>query len=205
MEEMARVADFAERLRRYFFTLSAAYAFFTFGMAIAGYWLLAVSIKPIAFPNVGWEQYSLAAAAVMGAIAGLCVMVLEKTAPKASLSKDWREGFKWLASFAVPFFALYLIPVPEPSLYALMWYPALALAHLAVYLLLERPRVRRGLVVARPFLLSSVEILATTPIVFYAHLMCGIDCSWAMALGLMLLSYCAAGIYAMHRASKLFA
>ncbi len=206
MEEIARVADLAERLRKYFNTVGTAYAFFAFGMVICGYWLVFVSLKDLLYPGAPWSRVTPVAALAMWAVVALCVVALVKTAPKSRwrTEEGWREGLRWTVSFLAPFLAVYLAPLPDPRLYTVVWYPALGVSLLLVHLLLEREWISRRSVVARPFLMSSLATLATTPLVVYALRAGDVACSWAMALGLMLLSYYVAGVYAMYKASRLF-
>ena len=94
MEEMAKVADLAERLRRYFGTPSLAYSFFAFGAGLGGYWLAAISLKELLWPEVPWGVAAPVAALAMWAVVALCVIALQKRMPKGSVEQGPREGLK---------------------------------------------------------------------------------------------------------------
>ena len=196
--EVARVADFAERLRRYLWTTYSAVNFFVFGMAIAAYWLIGVSL------GLKGVEYSYWAAG-MAAVVVLCVAVLEGVEPRRGVKEELsREGLRWAASFILPFIAVYAVACWYPSLFVNGWYLALGLAMLLAHLTLERPWVSRGSMVAKPFLFSAALILPSYVLVEWSYVAMGATSSWLLALGLMLTSYFTAGVYALLKAARLF-
>jgi len=202
-EDLARLADFANRLRRFLWTTSQANSFFAFGMVLTAYWLIGISL--------GLEdvQFLYWALGMIPAIA-LCVASIYAAMPKRAAAKPLSmEGARWIASFALPFASLYmayvlLIERVSPAMLSILWYPALGIALLLAHFLLERPWMARGLMVAKPFLVSSLLALAGCPVVVYAALTRGALAASLLSLGLMLLSYYVAGIYALIKASRLF-
>ncbi|RLE80164.1 MAG: hypothetical protein DRJ51_04430 [Thermoprotei archaeon] len=193
VEEVARVADFAEKLRRYFSTVASAIAFFVFGMVCGGYWLIMSSLN-LLFP---W--------AVLGmiVIVILCLYSMSKALP-GRMEVPRHEGLRWIFAFVAPFTVLYAIPLPDPRLYTISWYLALGIALLLVHLLIERREFARGSIVAKPFLVSSIIMLVTYPLIVYMLYAGSLISSWMFALGLLLIAYFVAGVYALNRASKLF-
>ncbi len=199
--EAARLSDLAARLKKYFATVVAAYSFFFYGTVVASYWLAVAAISFLieAEGNLYfWILVSLAMIPVL-LLAGL---LSGATVPKAG-SKTWEQKGKlagpiFALAFALAFIIAGALP---PALCSVVWYPTLALAHLLVHLLIEREAYIRGEVAARPFLVSGVSALVTTPLVAFVavqHLQAG----WMLALSLMLASYSAAAFAALRGAAR---
>jgi len=197
VEEVARVADYADRLGKYMGAFMAAVNFFVWGMAITGYWLVVTFIGPRGFE---WTW----AAVVMMVVAAFMVYLLLRITPKPARREVLpHEGFRWVLSFALPFMVIYLLPMPSAFDATLDWFLALGIAMLAVHLTVEREYVKRGFQVERPFLVCGVSMVASSPVLAYATLIKGFE-AWPLSLGLLLLIYCGTGVYCVNKAWKLF-
>jgi len=120
-------------------------------------------------------------------------------------SKTWQRKGRLVSSiFAVIFALAFLVAsASSPALYSVVWYPALAVALLLIHLFIEREAYRRGEVAARPFLVSGVSALATTPLAVYAALRHP-GAGWMLALALMQASYSVAAFVALKGAARAF-
>jgi len=198
--EAARLSDLAARLKKYFATVVAAYSFFFYGTVVASYWLAAAAISFLIEAGENPYYWILALLAMIPVLL-LAGLLSGAAAPKAG-SKTWRQRGRLAGPiFALAFALAYIIAgALSPPLCSVAWYPALALAHLLVHLLIEREAYRRGEVAARPFLVSGVSALVTTPLIVYVamqHLQAG----WMLALSLVLASYSAAAFAALRGAA----
>ena len=197
IEEVARLADYADKLKKYMGSFIAAVNFFVWGMAIASYWLI---VMVLGLHGLQW----IIAVAMMFVIVAFLVYLLIKITPtpERALHIPY-EGLRWILSFSIPFAVIYPIPKP-PVFYSVFdWYFALGIALLAVHFTIEREYVKRGLQIGKPFLLCGVAMLATSPLIVYAIMVKGFD-AWLLSLGLVLLAYCGTGIYCVNKAWKLF-
>ena len=197
VEEYARMAELARRMRVYFTTSMSAVSFFTFGMIVGAYFML---LAP--FPEV-LENWPVALGGLLVIIV-VAVAILEKFTPRTHIRHHTpSEGAKWAFSFTAPF-SLYAIPYLFPQhavLCVTMWYPSLGLALLLAHLLIERRWASRDGMRAAPFLLASIIILATSPLVTYLTYSKGVAAA-IFAEGLMLLAYYVAGAYALYKAHR---
>jgi len=199
--EVAQLSDLAARLRKYFATVASAYSFFFYGTVLASYWLAAAAVSLLI---EAWENpyYWILALLAMIPVSLLAGLLSGASVPKAC-SKTWERKGK----LAGPIFALAIAlaftiaGALSPPLLSVAWYPALALAHLLIYLLIEREAYRRGEVAARPFLVSGVSVLVTAPLVACAAVQ-QLQAGWMLALSLMLASYSAAAFAALRGAAR---
>lgn len=208
-EDLERLADFVGKLDRYFSTVMGAIGFFVFGISFGGYWLIIYSVATIWGPRVwGWGALGSIAIIAIGIIS------LRKALPKIYARGGSGSGFKLALSFVLSFTITYLIiyvvsDMLQPSMIewylATAWYPALGLAFLLIHILIERELFVKRIVLAKPFLLASILILITYPLILYMYYVGFLESAWILTLGLMLLIYFTVGIYALHRASKIFA
>ena len=199
--EAARLSDLAGRMRKYFATVVAAYSFFFYGTVAASYWLAAVALS-LLFEAGDDPRFWVSALLAMIPMLALAGFLSGAARPKVG-SKTWQRKGRLVSSiFAVIFALAFLVAsASSPALYSVVWYPALAVALLLIHLFIEREAYRRGEVAARPFLVSGVSALATTPLVAYVamhHLPAG----WMLALSLMLASYSAAAFIALRSATR---
>lgn len=194
------LADLAQKMRKYFLTVQAAYAFLFYGSFITAYWLAIVCLAEL-LKAWSLDFFWLAAVLTLILIVILVGYITAVASPRAT-SDAWRKRGKFFGPvFAVPFIVLYTLPWP-PNFYIVVWYPALAVSLLLEHLFIERGEYRQGEISARPFLLSSLIILFTSPLVLAvaaASLMAG----WMLALSLVLLSYSIAALSALCNARKL--
>lgn len=196
VEEVAKVADYADRLSKYMGSLVPAVNFFVWGMAVAGYWLILTFICP---GGVYWILAGLAMLALALFMAFCLFHAMPLPRRCVALS---HENLRWALSFAVPFLLIYSVPKPTYFYATSDWYLALGVALLAVHIAIERHYVKSGRQVGRPFLLCGTIVLATSPAVAYATIMAGFS-AWTLSLGLMLLAYCSTGLYCISKAWKL--
>ncbi|MEM1508265.1 MAG: hypothetical protein QW291_02185 [Thermofilaceae archaeon] len=194
------LADLAQRMRKYFLTVQAAYAFLFYGSFITAYWLVVVSLAVLLN---AWNT-SMFWIATMLALILLIILVgyiVAAASPRAT-SPVWRTRGKFFGLiFATPFIVLYALPWTSPF-YIVVWYPALAISLLLEHLFIEKEEYRQGNILVRPFLLSSSIMLVTTPLVL-AVTVASLTAGWMLALSLVLLSYSIAALVALRGARKL--
>ncbi|RLF02965.1 MAG: hypothetical protein DRK00_09340 [Thermoprotei archaeon] len=187
-----RAADLARRARLYSADSISAVSFFTFGMLIGAYFLV---LTP--FPQIFSTYWPLLIAG-LAAFTIASVIIINRFTPHGYGRED---GGKWALSFSLPFL-LYLIPCLFPrysTLFTIMWYPSLGLSSLMIHLLIEREKIRRGIMRTRPFLLASLMIILTSPLVLCMSLYGQVDAA-LFATGLMLLIYYIAGAHSLYAA-----
>jgi glycopeptide antibiotics resistance protein len=194
MEDAATLGEFARKLRVYFRTASMGISFLIYGAIFGGYWLLIFSIGSLY--NSPW----IFIGGTLGVIplVFLCALLVAKTVPGIRRERLPYEGARWMVSLIIPIAAAIIIG----SLYSIpsLWYGTLGASFLLVHFLIERPLVLNGLIKAKPFLLASILMLLSFP----ALLSLPPYLDSMAALGLCLLFYSLAGVYALVRAAKLF-
>lgn len=196
----ATLADLAQKMRKYFLTVQAAYGFIFYGSFTTAYWLLVVALAAL-LNAWSWGPFWTGAMLAMIPLFVTIGYVTSSASPRVA-STVWRAKGKYFPLiFASPFVVIYALPWPGP-LQVVVWFPALSIALLLQYVLYEREEYRKGEVVARPFLLSSSIGLATSPLVLAAAA-ASFTAGWALALSLMLFSYSIAGLHALRSARKL--
>ncbi len=194
IEDIVSLGEFAKKLRVYFSTASMGISFLIFGAVFGGYWLVIFSIGSLY--NSPWIFIGGSLGVIP--LASLCSLLVVKAVPGIKRESLPHEGARWTISF-IPIIAAILIS----SLYGLptsVWYGGLGVSLLLAHLLIERPLISRGLLSVRPFLLASIPMLLTFP----APLSLPPYLDSMTALGLCLLFYSLAGVYALVRAAKLF-
>ncbi|RLE52497.1 MAG: hypothetical protein DRJ33_03725 [Candidatus Methanomethylicota archaeon] len=197
VEEVAKLADYADRLKKYMGSFIAAVNFFVWGMAIAGYWLIALLL------GLHRMQWTIAVALMFTFVAFIVYLLARVTPTPVKAVHIPREGLRWVLSFSIPFAVIYSIPKPSVFYSVFDWYFALGIALLAVHFAVEREYVKKGLQIGTPFLFCGTAMLATSPLIVYAIIVKGYD-AWLLSLGLVLLTYCGTGIYCVNKAWKLF-
>jgi hypothetical protein len=196
IEEIVNLGEFAKKLHIYFRTASMGISFLVFGAVFGGYWLVIFSIGAI------YKSPWIFIGGALGCIplTFLCVFLVAKTVPGIRREGIPNEGARWVASVIIPIATAILISLLYPEASSFLWYGVLGASFLLVHLFIERLLISAGLLNARPFLLASILILLTFPALF---LLPPYTASMT-ALGLCLLFYSLAGVYALARASKLF-
>ena len=194
IEDVVNLGEFAKRLRVYFSTASMGISFLIYGAIFGGYWLTIFSIGSL------YESSWIFIVGALGCIplAFLCAFLIAKTVPGIKRDRIPHEGVRWVFSFMIPFAAVII-----GSLYRVpssIWYAALGASLLLVHFLVERPLISAGFLKAKPFLAASIPMLLSFPALL--SLPPGLDS--VAALGLCLLFYSSAGVYALARAARLF-
>ena len=199
--EAAQLSDLAVRLRKYFATVVAAYSFFFYGTAAASYWLAVVALSFL-FETGDDPRFWVSALLAMIPLLVLAGFSSGAARPKVS-PKTWqRKGRLVSPIFAVIFASAFLVTSAfSPALYSVAWYPALAAALILIHLFIEREAYSRGEVAARPFLVSGVSALVTSPLAVYAALSHP-GAGWMLALSLMLATYSVAAFVALKGAAR---
>ncbi|MCC6003903.1 MAG: hypothetical protein LM590_06135 [Thermofilum sp.] len=208
VKEEADLAELALRLRKYLDTVYGAHVFLAVGTLITSYWLIMAAVA-LAFKPTNEPAYWITAFILMW---GLVPIAVRLAAPQRERAYP---VLKQLAAWAPPFIIIYsiagvLASSPADALRSLgvsllvggtAWYLALSICLLANHFLFEREAYRKGLVVAKPFLISGAITLATSPLVYF---LASRDLSAGnfMAMGLMLLSYTCAAFTAIWRAYR---
>ncbi len=198
VEELARLASLARRAAAFLGAAAGAYTFFAYGMGIIGSVIVLAALAALAGVESSWVP-------VVGVIVGA---VFSTLAVVFVAGPVWRylasQGFQefdsdssrtWL-SFGVGFSAVYAVSPIAPRWYpGVAWYPGLALSLALLYIVF-----RRGGVEVKPLLLAAALLAATSPLVLWAE--ASNATGNALASGLVLLVYLAAGTYAMRAAAK---
>ncbi|ABL78354.1 hypothetical protein Tpen_0954 [Thermofilum pendens Hrk 5] len=186
LDRYAELAELAGRMRGYFENVVTAVNFFTYGMLTGAYFSVVWG-----FPEL-WE-YRYAVLAGFTALMVVAYAVTSRFASRAPRVEVWR----WVASFLAPLPVFYVVAVATGSeaAAASAWYLYVGLFLLLVYVSFG------GAEWSKPFLVASSTMLATYPAVLYLSLARGYAAN-LVALGLMLASYYAAGIYALRRAHR---
>ena len=203
-EDLARLAVLVKRVSAFAIAAAGAYYFFAYGMSIIGFMFIFLAISFIYNISVGL-------AVAIGLTVGVAVAVALTLIISGSM---WRylasqglmryssKGWLGFALFLVGFFAVYSVAGMAPEWYpSVAWYLGLGIAFALATLtgkFIERDPYYTLMA------LSSILLLATTPIVFYLAITQGPDQSNIMASGLILVIYLITGSYAMKKAAKMF-
>ena len=194
MSEFRELGELVTKLRRFMINYSYSVPFFTFSMILAGYWLV---VLPIGVLKGVWSLLTIAFILVLMATMMINMMTLPGRI-------DPNEGIKWMASFSIPFIAGYLLAsIIDPArLYPIIWYLCLAISSLLAHLLIERVYFKKGALVFRPYLMSSILHLATFPLIVYMAYRIDPNLAPLQALGLTLLIQYASGMTTLYKTSK---
>ena len=182
VEEMARVARLAVRLRRLVAYVVTGLAYYVYALGVvAGYFTLQ-GLSPI----LGINGYSYTLGAFLGiAIATASVMLVSREAARV-LGGEGVYVASLPIALALGILAAIAASIATPRASYLAWYPGLG-GYLLGLGLTTRPREYRW-----PHLLSSTILLATTPLVYLLE-------SNDLAIGLMSLAYFTAGPASVYR------
>ncbi len=203
VEEAAKLVVLAKKLVEYRCILSAAFAFFIFGMTFASLVMIAISVYiALGAPSRFWALVSFGTVVLCATIS---ILLLRSVAPMCRYEELGYEPPSRLRlyyglSFIVPFVVLYSLPMPNALLpYTIRWLPALGIALLVAYFTVER----RSPLNTKFMLLASILILVSTPISIAIELAAP-NIGGAASTGFMLLSYLIVGAHALRRAKKIF-
>ena len=198
MEEAAELATLARRLRAYRELLQGAYAFFSFGMVIAGAFLVAAASATLL--SLRGPALALLYVASIGGSAAAASIVMGRVFGDGVLSgRDAAIGAGVFASFYALIYALSITSPHLASLAPVAWFPGLGLYFVVLYAL----ELRRGDPGAAVMRNTGLAILGLSPPVLIASFRSP-GAAAALALGLVLLIYHCVGTYLMYRANRMF-
>jgi len=206
-EDMARLADFARRLHIYISTLGTGFTFFTFGMVVIALILIAdcvtygmgVTVKNVAI------AVAIVTSIIISVFAVYTVILKARGTREASA-----KGWWFMVTFGAPFTLMYSIGPRLLPRYVMptIWFLCLGMAFLLSHFICERPLIRKGVMVAKPFLISGIFMLASYPLILYIsyiHIPEGrVGLVESFASGMTLLVYYIAGAYSLYKANELF-
>lgn len=205
---MLRLGELTRKLVRYKVALLYPMAFFVFGSIVGGTYCVITA--------VGWSVWWLGYVAIACAIAVfmklssiICETLRKLRAEVRPAVKN--EGLRWIISFSVPWLAYpvfsllagRLLPQKLVNVIAAnLWYPILATCFALVHLLIERHFATHT---PRAFLLASIILFATTPLVLFLDMFVVAERLWGLAAnGMMIVVYAAVASYSWLRAEKVF-
>jgi len=184
VEEMARLADLAVRVKRFLVFTVSAYAFYVYALGVLSLAFVFSSIAALA----GLDQALMTGAgSVIGVFTASYVFgkMMRGAEAFASGSKkpgeDRRAVLFFLLLFASVFTVALIVPLAYPRGEDVGWYPGVAVMLLLLYLVNRSEEMR-------PHLYTSLFMLATSPLIVYYD-------SQSLAIGLMSLSYFIAGTH----------
>ncbi|RLG88123.1 MAG: hypothetical protein DRO18_02030 [Thermoprotei archaeon] len=206
-EDIARLADFARRLHIYISTLASGFSFFTFGMVVIALILIAdcvtygmgTMVKNIAI------AVAIVSSVVISVFAVYAVVLRARGAREAGV-----KGWWFMVTFGAPFTLMYSLGPRFLPRYVMptVWFLCLGIAFLLSHPIYERPLIRKGVMVAKPFLISGTLMLASYPLILYMsyiHIPEGrVGLVESFASGMTLLVYYIAGAYSLYKANELF-
>ncbi|MCE4611415.1 MAG: hypothetical protein F7B17_05540 [Desulfurococcales archaeon] len=203
--DMAVLASLARRVAAFASAAAGAYSFFAFGMSIVGF--IAVS-GPMA-RLLGFEPGGVVAvlAVILGTIASLVLIAFVpgpvwRWLASQGFGGEWsaRDTVATLTAF-IGGFALAYIPSPALGEWypPVAWYLGLTLAFITLYVY---DRTWGRTYAAPTFGVAAVLTALTAPIPLYISWSIGPQEGSTAAAGLMLLSYLAAGSYALRKAAS---
>ncbi|MGB9708795.1 hypothetical protein [Infirmifilum uzonense] len=200
VKEASDIFQLASKLRKYFVSVASAYQFLFIGSFMTAYWLLVVSLA-FALGNTSAFYWNGAAVASLIPLVGGLIAAL-RSIPQLESRK--RFSLKEAALFGASFTVFYTLPVsPRWIWFSIAWYPSIAVSLLGLHLLYERGAWKRGEILSRPFLVSSIILIVTSPLIVYVTLNNNLA-GWFLSLGLMLLSYAISALIALMASRKIF-
>lgn len=192
--EGIKVAELAIKLRKYFDTVYGAHIFLAIGTVIASYWMIIFATATV-FSLYESLIFWLGALILMWVLIPFSIRLVPYPSPIKTASI-----VKKLSAWVLPFIILYtasisLILSKDPLLTDMGktlnmggagWYLAVTLGLLLNHFVWEKQAYNKGQILAKPFLISGVFMLATSPAVYYfGHQ--DIGAGNILAVGLMLL------------------
>jgi hypothetical protein len=207
--EGIKVAELAIKLRKYFDTVYGAHIFLAIGTVIASYWMIIFATATV-FSLYESLTFWLGALILMWVLIPFSIRLVPYPSPIKTASI-----VKKLSAWVLPFIILYtasisLILSKDPLLTDMGktlnmggagWYLAVTLGLLLNHFVRERQAYNKGQILAKPFLISGVFMLATSPAVYYfGHL--DIGAGNILAVGLMLLGYGIAAFISIRKAYR---
>ena len=207
LAEIARMADFTERLRAYRTSLAHALSFIIWASVMIGLPLahVAIMFSPW-FPALRPYHPAafMATVAVAIALSLLIMGYLQARLGVAHLPNEKLAHAIWPLAFSIPFAMIYGL-IGALELWGLMpiaWCLSGGVAYLLVGLTIERWLVRERLLFARPFTLMGVLAIAISVPVFYLASL-GQPCAYVIE-GAVMWSWVAGPLSAMLLASALY-
>ncbi len=203
-KDMALLAFLARRVAVFASAAAGAYSFFAFGMSIAGF--VAVSGPVARLLGVEPGGLVIVLAVMLGIAASLALIALIpgpvwRWLASQGFAGQWttRDTVASMTAFIGGFALAYAASPALGEWYPpVAWYLGLAFAFTALYVY---DRVWGRTYAAPTFGVAAALIAVTAPIPLYIAWSMGPDEASSVAAGLMLLSYLAAGSYALRKAA----
>jgi hypothetical protein len=207
--EGIKVAELAIKLRKYFDTVYGAHIFLAIGTVIASYWMIIFATATV-FNLFESLTFWLGALILMWILIPFSIRLVPYPSPIKTAS-----FVKKLSTWVLPFIILYtasisLILSKDPLLTDMGktlnmggagWYLAVTLGLLLNHFVWEKQAYNKGQILAKPYVISGVFMLATSPAVYYfGHL--DIGAGNILAVGLMLLGYGIAAFISIRKAYR---
>ena len=207
--EGIKVAELAIKLRKYFDTVYGAHIFLAIGTVIASYWMIIFATATV-FNLFESLTFWLGALILMWILIPFSIRLVPYPSPIKTAS-----FVKKLSTWVLPFIILYtasisLILSKDPLLTDMGktlnmggagWYLAVTLGLLLNHFVWEKQAYNKGQILAKPYVISGIFMLATSPAVYYfGHL--DIGAGNILAVGLMLLGYGIAAFISIRKAYR---
>jgi hypothetical protein len=207
--EGIKVAELAIKLRKYFDTVYGAHIFLAIGTVMASYWMIIFATATV-FNLFESLTFWLGALILMWILIPFSIRLVPYPSPIKTAS-----FVKKLSTWVLPFIILYtasisLILSKDPLLTDMGktlnmggagWYLAVTLGLLLNHFVWEKQAYNKGQILAKPYVISGVFMLATSPAVYYfGHL--DIGAGNILAVGLMLLGYGIAAFISIRKAYR---
>ena len=200
LDDLTRLASLTRKVSIFAAEAAGAFYFFSFGMAFAGFSLIAVSTAY----TLGLDFLLTILVFLLGGSALSMLLVITVAGPVwrhlagLGIQRDvgWR---KWML-MSLGFLVSYTLAPLNPQVFPVAWYPGLGLGLAMMGASMHGRAGYWGILYG-----AGAMISLTTPLVIYVTLLAGVGAGVDMANGLMLIIYLIAGSYAMGRASRTFA